>query len=117
MKRVTIGAAWFTLVLLVGCAALGIPQPQTFPEKLAAGYISVTTVRQTATVLLNNDVITAQDGRNIQTSANTVREGLDVARDLYALRPQAGQDKLDATLVILQALQNYVNRKGTEANK
>lgn len=116
MKRVPYVAFLAAILVLAGCAAFGVPSPKSFSEKLATGYSNVTTLRQTTTILLNNRVITAKDAQNIQNNANTVRDGLDVARDLYAVRPQDGVDRLEVALVSLQALQRYVDRKSKEVN-
>jgi hypothetical protein len=94
--------------LLHGCAALGVPTPQTFSERLAAGYVSVTTTRQTATILLNGQVITSADATNIQKQADVAREGLDVARTLQGID---AQKKLDATLLILDTAHSYLCAK------
>jgi hypothetical protein len=40
-----------------------------------------------------------------------VRTGLDIARELHRTLPEAGEDKLAVTLVILQHLQKYVEEK------
>lgn len=109
MKRVAINlaSAWLVLAMAVGCASLGI-QPETFNERLVSAYASVTTVRDTTTVLVNRDVITANDAQNIQNTANQVRTGLDIADQLHRIRPRDGEDKLVATLRILHALEAYL---------
>ena len=40
------------LTLASACAQLGLPTPQTFNEKMATAYATVTAVRDTATKLL-----------------------------------------------------------------
>lgn len=92
-------------LVLSGCASLGMPAPQTFNERLAAGYVSATSIRMSATTLLNGSVITSGDAENLQKQADVAREGLDIARALPALQ---AEDKLQATLVILQAAQTYL---------
>lgn len=90
---------------LQGCASLGIPAPKTFNERLAAGYVSATSVRTSARTLLNGAVITSSDAENLQKQADVAREGLDVARTLPSLQ---AEDKLQTTLLILQAAQSYL---------
>ncbi len=104
--------AWaFTLAVLVGCAALGVPKPETFNQRLASGYATVTTVRQTTLTLLESRTISSADAQNVQNQANTAREGLDVARDIHRTLPQAGEDKLAVTNAVLQSLQKYLASK------
>lgn len=93
------------LLILGGCASLGIPTPQTFSERLAAGYVSAKSIRTSATVLLNGSVITSGDAENLQKQADVAREGLDIARTLPSLD---AENKLQATLLALQAAQSYL---------
>lgn len=93
------------VMLLPGCASLGVPTPQTFNERLAAGYVSAKAIRTSATILLNGSVITSKDAENLQKQADVGREGLDVARTLPSLQ---AEDKLQTTLLILQAAQTYL---------
>jgi hypothetical protein len=96
------------VAVLSACASLGVPTPKTFSERLAAGYTSVTTTRQTATILLNGQVISSADATNIQKQADVAREGLDVARTLQGID---AEKKLDATLLILDAAHSYLCAK------
>lgn len=101
MLAVSVPAA----LILQGCQSLGIPVAKSFSERLAAGYASTTSVRTSATALLNGRVITSDDAINIQKQADVAREGLDVARTLPSMQ---AEDKLQATLLILQAAQSYL---------
>jgi hypothetical protein len=96
------------LVFLAGCAVFGVPQPQSFSERLAAGYTSVTTVRHTARILLDGQVISSADATNVQRQADVAREGLNVARSLEGID---AEKKLEATLLILNSAQAYLCAK------
>jgi hypothetical protein len=96
------------LAFLAACASIGAPTPQTFNERLAAGYTTVTGVRQAATVLLTSQRITAADAQNVQNQADTARAGLDVAKSMSGTNLPAADTKLTATLTVLQALQAYL---------
>lgn len=100
-------------VILTACASVGGPDPQTFNQKVAVGIASVTTVRQSATVLLNAGKISVDDARNVQAQADTAMAGITIARSVGATDPAAGQTKLTAALTILQALDAYLKSKGT----
>lgn len=111
MKTIRFALASLALVALVACQTM---TPKTFNERLAAGYVTVTSVRQTATTLLNSRKISSSDALNIQEQANTARSGLDIARDVYALRPKEGEDKLVVTLRVLDAMTRYLEAKQKE---
>lgn len=102
------------LVFLTGCAVLGVPQPQTFNQKMAAAIHSVTVIRETTNVLAENGKITPKDAQNIQNSASQARDGLNVALELYGALPQAGEDRLAASIRILESLQRYVDQRAKE---
>lgn len=110
-NRLHVCSMFLATMLLVACETIGLPVPNTFNEKLATGYVTVTTVRTKTTALLGYGVITIREAENIQKQADTVREGLDIARSLHDQYPQAGKDKLEATLLILNTLNNYVVAK------
>lgn len=114
MKLMRMGLASLALVVLVACQTLGVPNPTTFNERLAAGYTTVTTVRSVTTDLLQTKVISSRDAQNVQNQAENAREGLDVARDIHTATPAAGEDKLKTAQAVLQVLQKYLatKRKG-----
>lgn len=110
MKRSYVATAYVAMIamLLAGCAQLNIPVAKTFNQRVVAAYTSVDTVVQTTTVLVNRDVISANDAQNIRTTATSVRRGVEVAEQLYALKPQDGEDKLLTTLKVLHELEKYL---------
>lgn len=110
--RVYMGAIVLMVAVALMLPACQMLVPKTFNERLATGYATVTTVRQTATTLLTSQAISSKDAQNIQNQANAARDGLDVARDIRAAFPGQAEDKLTATIQILTALQKYVESKG-----
>lgn len=108
MKTVRHFTMALALLAMVACTTL---VPKTFNERLAAGYVTVTSVRQTTTTLLQGGKISSTDAQNVQKQADSVREGLDVARQLKLALPQAGEDKLTATLAVLTSLQTYLEAR------
>jgi hypothetical protein len=99
-------------MLLAGCAALGILTPENFSERLAAGYVTVTGIRNTAGDLLEAQKIGSQDAENIQAAADTGRAGLDISRTMRASDPDGADDRLTATIAGLTALEAYLKSKG-----
>lgn len=106
----TRGLRWTLLVvvLLFGCAALGLPTPTTFNERLAAGYKTVSAVRTEAIALTGSGYLSFADASNVQMQADTARAGLDLASQTYVKDPTGASTKLTTTIAILTALQTYV---------
>lgn len=105
---------WLLFLLLAGCAYLGVPTPTTFNERVAAAYTTTTALVETTRTLLVAKKITPSDAENVLKQTDTVIAGLDVARSYSATNPIAANDKLTATLTILQAIQSYLNsQRGT----
>lgn len=100
--------AIFFAFLLVACAQLGIPAPETFNERLAAGYGTVAQVRVTATTLLDAKKITSDDAQNVLAATDAARQGLDVARSLSKTDLTAAEGKVTAIRATLTALSGYL---------
>lgn len=100
------------LVLLTACAAIGIPTPKTFNERLAVSYASVTQVRATATTLLTSQKISADDAANVLNGTDAARAGLDIARGLSTTNATAAESKLTAIQAALAALNAYLVSRG-----
>lgn len=115
MNRYRPSYAMYAAVLLIGIASMlhacATISPKTFNEKLAAGYVSVTSIRQLGATLVASKAITPDDGENVLKQTDNARAGLDLAR---AMGPDAGTDKLAATLTVLTGLQTYLNAKGAK---
>ena len=96
------------LLLMGACSYLGQPTPETFNERAAAAYASVTAVRQTALTLLQTGSITATDAQNVQEGADNARAGIDVARSIAVTNPSQAENRLTAAIVALNALNAYL---------
>lgn len=100
------------LVLLVSaCATLGVPSPQTFNQKVLAGYSSVDAVVQTTSTLLSAGKIKPNDAQNVHDQAVNIKAGLEIAEQVHSTNPAAGDDKLSATISVLTALQSYLQAR------
>lgn len=103
----------FAICLLIAaalsaCASLGMQTPDTFNKRVAAAYLTVQTIAETATAAVNTGKLSKADAANVVTTSRAALAAIGVASGLYATNPQAGEDKLAATLAILVALQSYV---------
>lgn len=102
------------MTLLAGCALLGVPTPNTLNERVAAAYVSVTTVRQETLSLLQSGKITATDAKNIESQADNARAGIDIASQLETTNPTQASDRLTVSLSVLQALETYLTQHGNK---
>lgn len=106
-----LSTAIFLLFVLSACTTLGIPAPETFNQRLAVAYNSVTATREAATKLLIAKQIGADDAQNALDVTNTARAGLDVAKDLAKTDIKAADTRLTAVRGALSALQAYLNSR------
>lgn len=102
------------LTLLAGCALLGVQTPKTLNERVAAAYVSVTTVRQETLSLLQSGKITVTDAKNIESQADNARAGIDIASQLETTNPTQASDRLTVSLSVLQALETYLTQHGSK---
>ncbi len=109
MKNIYKPFAVLMLVALSACQIIGAPAPKTYSERLAGGYTTVISIRDTARVLLQGNAISADDAQNIQNLADQARTGLDLART-FGATPK-GEDRLATSLIILTELQTYLAKR------
>lgn len=101
-------ALYLIVLMVAGCAMLGVPPLTSFGDRLAAGYVTVKGARQFNTTLLNGQRIGSADAENVQKQLDTSREGLDVASTLTGLD---AENKLQSTLAIADAALGYLCKK------
>lgn len=97
--------------VLAACTSLGAPAPKTLNERIAVTVTAVTAVRQSATTLLTAKKLSVEDAENIQRQADNVMAGVQVARSLSPVDPNAADAKLQQTRQVLLALQAYLATK------
>ncbi len=102
-------------VMLSACASLGLQTAETFNEKLAVGYGTVTQVRSTATQLVVAKKLGSADASNVQAQADSARAGLDIARDLSKSDMPAANNRLQMATAVLTALQSYLSTRSAAA--
>lgn len=106
-------ALWVSLVLLAGCSTLGIPQAETFNQRLAAGYTLAAGITDAALIFAQAEKITVDDAQNVRDQTANLKAGLDIVNTLHASNPGAAEDRLTAILASLTALDAYLKSRGT----
>ncbi len=104
------------VTMLSGCSLLGLQGPQTFKQRADTAIKSVQAVRQTAITLVDADRITPDRAEEIQQEANSLRAGIDLARELHATSPAEGDAKLTAIILALQALKTELKSRESQSN-
>lgn len=103
----------FVILLLSGCATLGLNTPKSFDQSLAEAYgVHTAVVSATATAVTTGSLSSA-DGIAVNKMALDCRSILDMARDAE-LRgdTSTATAKLALATSALASLQQYLNSKG-----
>lgn len=100
-----------TLGAIAGCAQLGVPTPETMPQRIAVGLSNVTQVRKAAVVLLKADKISVKDAENIQAQADNAATALNIARVIAVEDPAGANAKVTSAIAVLTALDAYLASK------
>ncbi len=111
MIPVNIGRAYVvyvTAILLVACATLGVPTPESFNERTAFALAQITAVRESAARLVTSGSISAEDAQNIQQQADSARAGVDIAIVIHDTDPAQAENRLKTAQVIVDALRAYL---------
>jgi hypothetical protein len=103
--------SWIIL-LLVGCASLGLAPAQTFDQKLAYAYGTHSAVQQGATQALADKTLSSTDAMQVLKLADESRALLDAARAAAKVGdPTTANGKLVLATSILTQLQTYLRSK------
>jgi hypothetical protein len=100
------------LILLSGCAALGLQPPANLTQKIDNAYGNVTAVVNTAIAGRERGQLTAEEGAFVSDLAKNARVVLQAADALNKVGDTSGAEgRLLLALGILQQLDNYLNGK------
>lgn len=102
-------AVYVALMLLAGCAQLGLPAAQTFDQKLAYAYGTHTAVLQAATSAVQAHTLSPSDAEQVLKLADESRGLLDAAK--AAGGSPDGINKLALASSVLTQLQTYLNSR------
>lgn len=108
--------SWIIVLLLAGCAGLGLQSAQTFEQKLAYSYGVNTAIREASTSALNAGSISSADMEHVLKLNDEARSLLDAARFAHGSGDVAtAEGRLALATSILVQLQNYLRSKGVQS--
>jgi len=113
VKRLNLYLALVLAFMLAACSNLGVQAPATFNQKVLAAHGTVTAIANTASTLRASGKLSDADRDNIVSTLRSAEAGIDLAVLTFKTNPQAGGDKLTATITVLTALQAYLATKGS----
>lgn len=98
------------LVLLAGCAQLGLAPADTFEKKLAYAYGQNKGFREAATQGVTQGGLSSAEGTAVLGFTDNTRVFLDAAK--VATDPAKAQTNLTLALGVLSQIQVYLNARG-----
>lgn len=99
-----------SILMLSGCASLGLPAPKGFEQQLGEAYGIHTAVLQTIAIGTGNGQLSSTDAASINGIAVNARVLLDSAKSIEMAGDTAGaQSKLAMATSLLTQLQTYLN--------
>ena len=98
------------ILLLAGCAQLGLSTPQTFDQRLAVAYGSHTAIQRAAATELRAGHLKKADAQEVLNLADQSKVLLDAAR--MAGDTTVAQNKLTLAVAVLTQLSAYLNERG-----
>jgi hypothetical protein len=115
MSKIKTSFAAFALLLLAGCASLGLAPAKSFDDRLAYAYGTHTAVLESATAALKSGAISVDDAQAVLSLADESRTLLDAARAAVGGGDTStAEGKLALALSVLTQLQTYLQSKGVK---
>lgn len=99
---------FLTLIVAVSFVPACATTADTFNQRAAIGYTTVTFIRDTSNVLVAEKKITPDDHSNVIVQADNLRAGIEVARALRKTNQSAAESKLSAIISALNVLKSYL---------
>lgn len=115
MKRnglVSISIPLVGLLVLLGCAQLGLEQPRSFSERVAYSHSTINGVITATTDSLNAGAIKSADAEYVRDAAVRIRMLLVAAETAYSDGDvSTAEGRLTLASGVLRELQNYLRIK------
>ena len=100
--------ATFALILLAGCAALGIAPADTFNKKAVVAYAAVGAAYDLAADLNEAGKLTPEKKADVLKSLDDVVAAIDAAVAVSATDPTQAEKRLTAALLVLNVIDAYL---------
>jgi hypothetical protein len=94
------------LVLITGCAALGVPKADTFNKQVIVANSLVESVAETARTLYSSGKISTEDKDAVYTAGTEARADIELLRQLHATDPLKAENRINTLIITLTALQS-----------
>lgn len=94
----------FLLVLLAGCAALGVPEADTFNKRVIVANSIAESAASTVATLTATGKLSKEDAQSALDRVRTAAIGIDIARDALPADPKAADARLTAVVAALNAI-------------
>jgi len=104
------------LLVLAGCAWLGLEPAKSFDDRLAYAYGTNTALREASISALDARTITSANMEHIMSINGQVRVLLDAARSLRGADPSTAEGRLLAATKLLTELQTYLRARGVKTS-
>jgi hypothetical protein len=99
-------------VVLTGCPGMATQVPQTFNERVVAGYSTVELAVSVVDTLFEANILAVPDARNAVTSIQGFKDAIDVAVGINATGDvTSAEGRLQAAITGLNALHAYLRSK------
>lgn len=106
---------WGFIFLLAGCAQLGLQPAKSFDDRVAYGYSTVTSVRNSTANALNAGLIKVEDAKQVQALADQARAGLDASRGAWVVGDtKTALGRLELANAVLTNLAVYLQQRGVK---
>lgn len=102
---------WIALVLLAGCAQMGLAPAKSFDDRLAYAYAVNTSLREASTSALNAKQITSDDMEHVMAVNDQARSILDAARSMKVTDLHTAEARLVLATSLLAQLQQFLKDK------
>ena len=111
MRKYVPFIAAIIVVLIAGCAALGVPAADTFNKKVVSANAIIESAAETNEAVRAAGKIGKEESQKIHDQLVSIAAGIDIAREVYATNPTEATNRIDAAIVALNALNAYLGSK------
>ena len=103
--------AFSVVLLLAGCAALGVPPANTFNKRALVANTTIEAVAKSVAQLYQAGKIDEEERHESVEHLKTIAGTVDAAVNIHWINPEEANTRLDAAIVALQAIEAYLRTK------